>query len=42
MINWKGIGRRKKWPNLRENPGIRLKGLTTKTSVRIAGVWAEI
>jgi hypothetical protein len=44
MINWKGCGRKQPWPNLRYYPGIALEGQrkTTKTSVRIASLWAEI
>jgi hypothetical protein len=32
------------WPNLRYCSGIRLEGLrkATKTSIRIAGLWAEV
>jgi hypothetical protein len=44
MMNWKGYGRKQSWPNLRYFPNIFLEGLRKlqKTSVRIAGLWAEI
>jgi hypothetical protein len=45
MMNWKGFGRRRLWPNLRYYLRICLQGLrnpTKKNSVRIAGLWAEI
>jgi hypothetical protein len=43
-MNWKGFGTKKSWPNLRYYPGILQEELrkTTKPSVRIAGLWAEI
>jgi hypothetical protein len=31
MMNWKGCGRKRLWPNLRNNPGIILKGLMKTT-----------
>jgi hypothetical protein len=44
MMNWKGCGRKRTWPNFKVLPGILLEGLriTIKTSVRIAGLRAEI
>jgi hypothetical protein len=44
MENWKGLGRKRSWPNLSYYPRILLEALreTMKTSVRIAGLWAEI
>jgi hypothetical protein len=44
MINEKECGRKQSWLNLRYYSGICLEGLrkTTKTSVRIAGLHAEI
>jgi hypothetical protein len=43
-MNWKGYGRKRSWPNLRQYPGIFLEGLReiTKNSVRIGGLQAEI
>jgi hypothetical protein len=44
MMNLKGLGRKRPWPNLRYLPDIQLEGLrkTTKTSIGIAGLRAEI
>jgi hypothetical protein len=43
MINWKRFERRRSWLNLRYYHGIHLDGQkNTKTSVRIAGLLAEI
>jgi hypothetical protein len=43
-MNWKGYGRKQSWPNLICYPEICLEELrkTTKNSVRMAGLWAEI
>jgi hypothetical protein len=39
IMNWKGYGRKRSWPNLRCYSSIRLEGLRkTRTSVRIAGL----
>jgi hypothetical protein len=44
MMNWKGFGRNRSWPNLRRYSGIRLEGLRKimKTIVRISDLRAEI
>jgi hypothetical protein len=41
--NFRKIWKEASWPNLRYYPGICLKGLTktTKTSVRVADLWAR-
>jgi hypothetical protein len=43
MMNWKGKGKKRLWPNLRYYPGIFLEGMrkTTKNPGRIAGLWAD-
>jgi hypothetical protein len=45
MMNWKGCGRKLSWPNIKELsqnlPGGTEEN-TNKTSVRIAGLQAEI
>jgi hypothetical protein len=44
MINWKGFGRKQSWPNVKLLSW-HLPGGTEEnhnTSVRIAGLWAEI
>jgi hypothetical protein len=43
-MNWKLFGKKRTWPNFRFYYGSWLEGLrnTTKTSVRIAGLRAEI
>jgi hypothetical protein len=41
IVNWKGCGRKRSWPNSRYYPGIWLEGLR-KISVRIAGLQADI
>jgi hypothetical protein len=44
MTHWEEFWRKRSWPNIRHYPGIRLEGLrkTTKTSIRMPGLWAEI
>jgi hypothetical protein len=44
MMNWKGYGRKRLWPNFRYHTSTCLEGLskTTKTSVRIACIGTEI
>jgi hypothetical protein len=44
MMKWKEFGRKRSWPNFKALFGICLEKLrkTTKTSVRIAGLWTEI
>jgi hypothetical protein len=44
-MNWKGLGRKRPWPNFKEiSPPFALDKLekTAKTPVRVAGIRAEI
>jgi hypothetical protein len=43
MMNWKGFGRKRSWPNFKALCRHSLDGLmkTTKSSVRIAGHWGQ-
>jgi hypothetical protein len=43
MMNWKGLGRKRPWPNFRLYSCIYLEGLTKITkNLRIANLWAEV
>jgi hypothetical protein len=39
MMNWKGIGKKPLWPKVLSR---QLAGGLRKTTVKIAGLWAEI
>jgi hypothetical protein len=40
MMNWKGHGKKRLWPNSRHYPGIRLEGLSkTKKAIRRTGLY---
>jgi hypothetical protein len=43
MMNWKGFGRKRLWPNFKVVPGIRLDELRKKQDKPQSGsCWAEI
>jgi hypothetical protein len=43
MMNWKGLERKRVWPNFKVLPDIRVEGLRKiiDTSVRIADLYAD-